>query len=185
MSAVMELEEPIVLDNEADATLAAVQAVMDSNYEAKNTLPESLQAFIELVMAADPEYIEAPEYTTLAPEDKKPLDWDQVSEALNESQEILVLVQKLLTETFLSMGLPDAQYLRVWQDMDGSLRLTGDHERREEIERELNGPANAELRRMYEAAVSGMSMAGGLVGTMACPEEVLRQVRDSQNAPAA
>lgn len=167
-----------VVDNEALAK--AEQAVLDQNLQAMAVESEDFAAFLDLLAQADAEYLDTQEY--VAPEPVPMLDWEAVSQALNESQKILIGVQTLLSETLAAMGVEDHEFIRVYADTQGDLRLVSDHRRRAEIESVLNSPANFELRNLYHAATAGMSLAGSLVGTMAVPEEVLERVKAKQHA---
>lgn len=157
--------------------------VLASNQEALTVESESLAAFMDLLYAADPQYIETEEY--MAPPAAPAVDWDAVSDALSESQQILIGMQNLLAATFAAMGLEDYQYIRVYADQQGLLRLVADHPRREEIEATLNSPANTDLRTLYHSAMAGMSLAGSLVGSMSLPEEVLAKVKAKEKEFAA
>lgn len=161
---------------DAQAYLRNEQEVWHHNLEAMRVDTESLHAFLELVAMADAEYLDAEEYVQ-EPMPRNTVDWDAVDNALAESQQILIGVQQLLSHTLAEMGVEDHEYLRVFSDAAGMMRLVGDHERKEEIETVLNSPAHAELRNLYQAATSGMSMAGGLVGKMSVPEEVLEKIQ--------
>lgn len=183
------IEEPMLVDVafaetattvDRDAMAAAEQAVLDQNLQAMAVDSEDFAAFLDLLAQADAEYMSTQEY--VAPEAAPMLDWDAVTQALNESQKILVGVQNLLSETLAAMGVEDHEYIRVYADTQGDLRLVSDHPRRAEIEAILNSPDNVELRNLYHAATAGMSLAGSLVGTMAVPDEVLERVRAKQHA---
>ncbi len=108
------------------------------------------------------------------------LDWDAVSAALDESQRILVGVQQLLSETLRGMGVEDHDSIRVYSDEAGFLHLLVDHPWQAEIEAILNSPEHAELRQLYQAATSGMSMAGGLVGHFSVPDEVIEHAENKK-----
>ena len=158
-----------------DARAQAEREILGQNMLAMEVDGESFNAFLDLLAGADAEYMNAQDYV---PAPAAPmLDWDAVSQALTESQQILIGVQNLLSETLAAMGVEDHQYIRVYADTRGALRLVSDHPRRAEIEDALNRPENIELRNMYHAAMAGMSLAGGLVGTMSVPEEVLEKVK--------
>lgn len=181
------VEEPIALEIlvddpariESDAREQARREILAANLEASAVEGSDLAAFLDLLAAADTEYLAA----SYVPEPAGPeVDWDAVSEALTHSQGILIGVQSLLSETLAAMGIEDHQAIRVYEDLDGSLRLLADHPRRGEIEAALNGPENQDLRTLYHAAVDGMSLAGGLVGTVAVPEAVLEQVKAKRAA---
>lgn len=181
MSAVVE--EPVTLEvvfseNEIAQNAAWLEnrrQIVDLNREASEVGAEALAAFLELLAAADSDYIDTPEYAPAAPQQL--VDWESVSQALVESQQILICVQKLLSETLAAMGVEEHQFIRVYADSQGMLRLVADHPRRDEIENVLNSPDNHELRAMHQAAVAGMSLAGGLVGTVSAPAEVLEQAK--------
>ncbi len=162
------------------AYMAALHEVLVANHDALRTSEEDLDAFLEILMAADAEYIETPAYAV--PQPLMPLDWESVSMALSESQNILIGVQQLLAETLSAMGVEDSEYVRIYAEENGALRLTSDHPRRAEIEAVLNSSANAELRNLYKSAVAGMSLAGGLVGTMALPPEVAAKIAADHSA---
>jgi hypothetical protein len=167
------------LENEAD--------VLNRNVEAMKVDVEALNAFLELLAGCDSEYIDtqadAAEY--LAEPRRQMLDWDSVSAALDEGQRILVGVQQLLSETLAAMGVEDHDSIRVYSDEAGFLHLLVDHPHQAEIEAILNSPECAELRQLYQAATSGMSMAGGLVGHFSVPEEVIEQAENKKKGKAA
>ena len=182
------IDEALAVDIVADAAVRTDREVwernradiMAANREASEVDHEALAAFLDLLAAADTDYIDAEAYV---PEPEAPaLDWDAVSQALGESQAILIGVQRLLSETLAGMGVADHQSVRVYADTAGCLRLVADHPRRAEIESALNSPENRELRDLYQAATSGMSLAGSLVGNFAVPEEVLARVKAKQSA---
>lgn len=152
--------------------------VLIVNQQASATEVEDLAAFLDLLYAADTQYIKAEEY--IAPLPDPALDWDEVSKALAESQQILIGVQNLLAETLATMGVEDYRYIRVYADSGDNLHLVSEHPRREEIEAALNGTANADLRSLYHAATCGLSLAGGLVGNMSVPKDVLEKVKAKQ-----
>lgn len=165
---------------DSDAMDRNHNAVVAANQEAAAVDAEALAAFFDLLSAADCEYIDTQDY---APAPSEPaLDWDAVASALNESQRILVCVQNLLSETLAAMGVEGHQYIRVYSDLDGSLRLVSEHPRRAEIEAVLNSPENQELRNLHQAAMTGMSLAGGLVGTFAVPDAVMDRIRAKEHA---
>lgn len=190
------MEEPVLTDvvfaEDASAEVRALaaddsaylhneQEVWSHNLEAMRVDSAALDAFLELVHGADAEYLDAEEY--VAPvELANTVDWDSVNAALTESQQILIGVQKLLSETLENMGVEDHAYIRVYSDTAGMMRLVADHPRRPEIEAVLNSPVNSALRCLYQAATTGMSMAGSLVGKMAVPEEVLEQIKAKYSA---
>lgn len=183
------IEEPMLVDVafadagtavDSEAMARAEQAVLDQNLQAMAVDSGDFAAFLDLLAQADPEYMGAQEYAQ--PEPAPMLDWDAVTQALNESQKILVGVQNLLSETLAAMGVEDHEFIRVYADTHGDLRLLSDHSRRAEIEGVLNSPENFELRNLYHAATAGMSLAGSLVGTMAVPDEVLERVKAKQHA---
>lgn len=178
------LEEPIVLVVE-DAVLANEpghieakkhnhNATLIVNREASVVDAESLAAFLDLLYAADEDYIDAgpPPASWSQPL----LNWDEVGEALAESQQMLLNMQGLLSLTLAEMGVAEHNDIRVLEDTEGKLRLVVDHPRREEIEEELNSPKNRQLQELHRAAMNGMSLAGSLVGNGALPVEVLQAV---------
>ncbi len=160
--------------------------VLSRNIEAMKVDVDALNAFLELLSACDAEYIEtgadAADYP-VGPS-RPMLDWDSVSAALDESQRILIGVQQLLSATLAEMGVEDHDSIRVYADGEGFLRLLVDHPFQTEIEAALNSPECAELRRLYQAATNGMSMAGGLVGTFSVPDEVIEQAENKKKANA-
>ena len=187
MSAVVE--EPLTLDvlfvetddpADAEALEQNRREVLAANRDASSVEGEWLAAFLDLLAGADAEYIDAGSYAPPPP--SLALDWDAVSQALSESQQLLVGVQNLLSETLAAMDVEDHQFIRVYSEPDGSLKLVSDHPRRDEIETALNGPDNRDLRTLYQAAVSGMGLAGGLVGAMAVPAAVLERLKAKQTA---
>lgn len=169
-------------DGAADASAleAAEREILEQNLQAMSVKSEDFAAFLDLLADADAEYLDAQEY--VASPDAPMLDWDAVNLALNESQQILIGVQNLLSETIAAMGVEDHQHIRVYSDVNGDLRLVSNHPRRAEIEATINGPENYELRNLYQAAMAGMSLAGGLVGTMSVPDEVLEKIKAKQHA---
>lgn len=174
---------PRTAETGADAQLENYREVLAANREATQIEAESLDAFLDLLYAADPGYIDAAEYAVQSdPVPETLVDWESVSNALSESQAILIGVQKLLSETLANMGVEDHEFVRVYSQPDGSLRLVSDHPRRIEIETALNSPKNHDLRTLYQAAMSGMSLAGGLVGTASVPDKVLEQVKAKYSA---
>ena len=181
MSAAMEdiltvADNNVVTSSDAEAMERNMEAVMAQNLAATSVEAESLDAFMDLLSAADPEYIDAAAYA-VPTEPENIVDWDTVTHMLEESQAILISVQELLRTTLEGMGVEDSEFIRVYSDMNGGLRLLADHPRKLEIEGELNSAGNAPLREMYTAAVNGMGLAGGLVGAVAVPEEVLERVK--------
>lgn len=153
--------------------------VLNQNIDAMKVRPEDLDAFLELVYAADQEYMDVEEYV---PEPQNLVDWDSVSTALMESQKILVMTQELLSETLADMGIEDHSSIRVYSDSEGALRLIVDHPRQAEIEAMLNSPEQRHLRDMYTSATAGMSIAGSLVGNISVPEEVLEMAKAKRAA---
>lgn len=163
-----------------DALSRAEREIREQNMQAMAVRSEDFAAFLDMLSGADAEYLDAQEYV---PQPEVPmLDWDAVNRALNESQQILIGVQNLLSETLAAMGVEDHQYIRVYADTRGDLRLVSAHPRQAEIESALNGPENCDLRNLYHAATAGMSLAGGLVGTMSVPDEVLEKIKAKQHA---
>lgn len=162
-------------DADTEARERNHEEVMTVNRQASEVDHDDLMAFLELVYAVDPDYIEAQEYV---PEPPAPMvDWESVSAALAESQEILIKVQQYLSEILAGMEVEDHDAIRIYADTNNQLRLVLDHPRREEIERELNGPKHMELRSLYITATSGMSLAGSLVGSLSVPDGVLDQIK--------
>jgi hypothetical protein len=105
------------------------------------------------------------------------MNWDEVGEALAQSQAMLRAMQDLLSLTLEEMGVADHAEIRVCEDAEGQLRLVSDHPRRDEIESAINAPVNRQLQELYRAAANGMSLAGSLVGNGALPSEVLDMVK--------
>lgn len=143
--------------------------VLEANRQASTVESESLAAFLDLLAAADAEYLDTAEYAAPAAPEQSALaglDWDTLNQALAESQQILISMQQLLSETLAAMGVEDHEHIRVYADEQGWLRLVSDHPRSEEIEAVLNSPDNQELRSLHSAAAAGMSLAGTLVGAM-------------------
>ncbi len=177
-------EEAVRADSEA--YLESEAEVLTHNIEAMKVDVEALNAFLELLAGCDDEYIDtqadAAEY--LPDSRRQMLDWDSVSAALDESQRILVGVQQLLAATLAGMGVEDAESIRVYNDEAGFLHLLVDHPYQAEIEAILNSPEHAELRQLYQAATSGMSMAGGLVGHFAVPDEVIEHAESKKRENA-
>ncbi len=160
---------------DSDARIQNQVDIWSHNQAAMLVAEETTQAFLELVYAADPEYLDAAEYVDLQAEPQKLVDWNSIDAALGESQKILQGVQTLLSSILEEMGVEDYQYLRVYADHEGLMRLVGGHDRAEEIEAVLNSPEHFVFREMYAAANAGMGMAGSLVGRVAVPQEVLEQ----------
>ncbi len=164
-----------------DAKITNYCDVLTSNIDASRVDPETLAAFLELVYAVDDEYID----TGLAevPAITEPLlYWNEMGGALAESQALLKTMQELLSLTLEDMGVEDHAEIRIYEDIHGQLRLLVPHDRLEEIEEKLNSPENKQLHELYRAVQSGMHLAGNLVGQGALPEEVLRMVKESQQA---
>ncbi len=164
-----------------DAKITNYCDVLTSNIDASRVDPETLAAFLELVYAVDDEYID----TGLAevPAITEPLlNWNEMGDALAESQALLKTMQELLSLTLEDMGVEDHAEIRIYEDIQGKLRLLVPHDRLEEIEEKLNSPENKQLHELYRAVQSGMHLAGNLVGQGALPEEVLRMVKESQQA---
>lgn len=153
--------------------------VLNQNIDAMKVSPEDLDAFLELVYAADAEYMDVEEYV---PEPQNMVDWDSVSTALLESQKIMVATQELLSETLAGMGIEDHSSIRVYADAEGALRLVVDHPRQDEIENALNSPEQKHLRDLYHSATTGMTLAGSLVGNISVPEEVLEMAKAKRSA---
>ena len=182
------LEEPILLTapeyeppdevNDETAWIANHSLVLTANREASEVDAESLQAFLELLYAADPEYIDAP----AAPEPAPLMNWAEVGDALAEAQAMLRTMQNLLSLTLEEMGIPDHDEIRVGEGSDGALRLISDHPRRDEIEAVINSPAHRQLQELFRAAANGMSLAGSLIGNGALPPEVLDMARSRVGA---
>ncbi|MCC8190350.1 MAG: hypothetical protein LIP77_06890 [Planctomycetes bacterium] len=165
------LEEVRLETSDPTATAAAAEReVLRQNHLAMGVDTDALDAFLELLQAADDDYLDTGNYR---PAPAEPLlDWDEIRQALDESQRILIGVQNLLSDILAGMGVEDHQFLRVYADPRGDLRLVSDHPRRTEIEAVLNGPDHHELRSLYQASTAGMSLAGSLVGTLPPPETV-------------
>ncbi len=160
---------------DADALVQNQVDIWSHNQAAMRVDEESVQAFLDMLYSADPEYLDAAEYVNIQAEPQAMVDWGSVDAALGESQKILQGVQSLLSSILLEMGVEDYQYLRVYADHAGLIRLVGGHDRAEEIEAVLNSPEHHEFRSMYAAANAGMGMAGSLVGRVSVPQEVLEQ----------
>lgn len=183
------LEEPIVLvvediaygslPEELEAKRWNKREVLLVNREASAVDAEALEAFLELLYAADADYIsvEPPAPAMPAPL----LNWDEVGQVLAESQAMLQSMQQLLSLTLAEMGVEDHAGIRVYEDESAKLRLVVDHPRREEIETVLNSPENRQLQDLYRAAVNGMGLAGSLVGNGAVPTEVLSSAINKAN----
>lgn len=186
---VSAFENPAMADIDAYRQVEA--EVWTQNMDAMRVNPEALDAFIELVYGCDTEYMEQVEEHVPSIYDLDELhgeglvDWSTVTNALGESQKILIGVQALLSETLAEMGVEDYRDIRVFSDMHGMMRLLSDHERQEEIEARLNSDENRPLRELYNAATNGMSVAGGLVGTVSLPKEVLAKLKEKILAQAS
>ncbi len=157
--------------------------VLHENMGAMRVSPEDLDAFLELVYAADAQYMDVEDYLPEPPQTL--VDWDDVSRALLESQKIMVKTQELLSETLAEMGIPDHSDIRVYSDAEGALRLVVSHPRQAEIEAALNSPRHRPLRDMYISATAGMSVAGSLVGSVSVPGEVLERMQEKHRQAAA
>ncbi|MCD8140995.1 MAG: hypothetical protein LUE17_14690 [Planctomycetaceae bacterium] len=174
--------------DDTQAYLRAEAEVWSQNLDAMRVDPLSLYSFMELLSTCDTEYIETVEEhasavapSVYAEEEREPtalVDWGTVDAALGESQKILQGVQQLLTETLADMGIEKYEEIRVFSDAKGKMRLVSDHDRREEIEAALNSEANRPIRELYDAAMSGMNVAGGLVGSLSIPEDVLNRLKE-------
>lgn len=151
--------------------------VLSENIDAMRVSPEDLDAFLELVYAADAQYMDVEEYV---PEPQNLVDWDDVSRALLESQRIMIKTQELLSETLAEMGIEDHSAIRVYSDAEGALRLVVDHPRQAEIEEMLNSAEQRPLRDMYNSATAGMTVAGSLVGNISVPDAVLEMAKAKQ-----
>lgn len=160
--------------------------VWSQNMDAMRVDMDSLYAFLDLLYACDEEYIEqAQEYAPVDSDGENPLvDWATVSSALGASQNVLIGVQQLLTETLGGMGIENYEEIRVFSDINGMMRLVSSHDRQEEIEKMLNSDENRPLRELYNAATSGMGVAGGLIGTVSLPQEVWKRLKDKITAMA-
>ena len=177
-------DNPAMTD--ARAYLRAEAEVWSHNLDAMRVDPLSLYSFMEILAMCDTEYMEgvqehAPVAASVYSEAEDPdalVDWPTVEAALGESQKILIGVQQLLAETLSEMGIEDCDEIRVFSDAHGKMRLVTDHERQSDIEAVLNNEENRPLRELYSAASSGMSVAGGLVGAMSVPRDVLDRLKE-------
>ena len=184
------IEEPILLTapeyepldevNDETAWIANHSLVLTANREASEVDAESLQAFLELLYAADTEYIDAGQ--AVPPEPAPLMNWAEIGDALAEAQAMLRTMQNLLSLTLEEMGIPDHDEIRVGEGSDGALRLISDHPRRDEIEATINSPAHRQLQELFRAAANGMSLAGSLIGNGALPPEVLDMARSRVGA---
>lgn len=186
MEVVFAADEDMAANTDTQAYLENEAEVWSHNIEAMKVDVDALNAFLELLSGCDDEYIDtqadAADYQMEPP--RQMLDWDSVSAALDESQRILIGVQQLLSATLADMGVEDHEHIRVYADEAGFLHLLVDHPYQAEIEAILNGPEHAELRQLYQAATSGMSMAGGLVGKFSVPEEVIEHAENKKKEKA-
>jgi hypothetical protein len=174
-----EEEAYIATPDYQDAKITNYCDVLTSNIDASRVDPETLAAFIELVFAVDDEYID----TGIAdvPAITEPLlNWNEMGDALAESQALLKTMQDLLSLTLEEMGVEDHSAIRIYEDMEGKLRLLVPHDRQEEIEEKLNSPENKQLHELHRAVASGMHLAGNLIGQGALPQEVLDIVKAQQ-----
>lgn len=182
MEVVFAADEDMAANTDAQAYLENEAEVWSHNLEAMKVDVDALNAFLELLAGCDDEYIDTQadvaEYQVETP--RPMLDWDSVSAALDESQRILIGVQQLLSTTLAAMGVEDHDHIRVYADEAGFLHLLVDHPYQTEIEAALNSPEHAELRQLYQAATSGMSMAGGLVGKFSVPQEVVEHAENKK-----
>lgn len=182
-------ENPAMAD--AAAYLKAESEVWTENLDAMRVDPEALYAFIELLTGCDTEYIEQAQEHAPALYDEGELqcealvDWSTVTDALGESQKILIGVQALLSETLAELGIENPHDVRVFADMNGAMHLVTDHPRQEEIEAILNSEEQRPLRELYSAATNGMGVAGGLVGAVSLPREVLQRLKEKILAQAS
>ena len=182
MEIVFANDEDMAANTDTQAYLDNEAEIWSHNIEAMKVDVDALNAFLELLAGCDDEYIDtqadAAEYQVETP--RPMLDWDSVSAALDESQRILIGVQQLLSATLAGMGVEDHDSIRVYADVDGFLHLLVDHPYQTEIEAALNSQECAELRQLYLAATSGMSMAGGLVGNFSVPNEVIEHAENKR-----
>lgn len=181
-TAVMEIvfaaDADVAANTDLQAYEANAQEIETHNIEAMQVDVEALNAFLELVAACDADYIDTQDYEMEIPQPM--LDWDAVSKALDESQRILIGVQELLSDTLAEMGIEDHEHIRVYNDDMGFLHLLVDHPMQDEIEAALNSETHRPLRELYQAATSGMSMAGGLVGRFAVPDAVVEHAKNKK-----
>ncbi len=166
-----------VSDTDPQGFITNEAEVWSHNLDAMKVETAVLEAFLDLLAAADAEYMDTSEYIIDESDIGAVVDWTSVESALGESQQTLIGLQNLLSNILEEMGVEDYQYLRVYSDADGAMRLVGDHPRQEEIELVLNSPEHEEFRVLYQAATNGMSMAGSLVGRVSVPAEVLEQYK--------
>lgn len=164
-----------------DAKITNYCEVLTSNIDASRVDPETLAAFLELVFAVDDEYIDTG-FSDVPAITEPLLNWNEMGDALAESQALLKTMQDLLSLTLEEMGVEDHAAIRIFEDMQGNLRLLVPHDRQEEIEEKLNSPENNQLHELYRAVASGMNLAGNLIGQGALPQEVLDMVKASQQA---
>ncbi|MCC8109472.1 MAG: hypothetical protein LIQ30_10620 [Planctomycetes bacterium] len=166
-----------VADTDPMGFIANEAEVWSHNLDAMRVETAVLDAFLDLLAAADAEYMDTGDYVIDESDVGTVVDWTSVESALGESQQTLIGLQDLLSNILEEMGVEDYQYLRVFSDADGAMRLVGDHPRREEIEAVLNSPVHHQFRELYQAATNGMAMAGSLVGRVSVPEEVLERYK--------
>ncbi|MCC8165323.1 MAG: hypothetical protein LIQ31_04030 [Planctomycetes bacterium] len=166
-----------VADTDPMGYIANEAEVWSHNLDAMRVETAVLDAFLDLLAAADAEYMDTAEYVIDESDLGAVVDWTSVESALGESQQTLIGLQNLLSNILEEMDVEDYQYLRVYSDAEGAMRLVGDHPRREEIELVLNSPEHEQFRELYQAATNGMSMAGSLVGRVSVPAEVLEQYK--------
>ncbi len=156
--------------------------VLAANVQASEVELESLYEFFNLIYDVDPDYIDAAAHVP-APTPSEPLmNWQEVGQALAESQRMLQTMQNLLSLTLSELGVEDHASVRIYEDQDNKLRLVSDHPRHEEIETVLNSPKQRQLQELYRSATNGMSLAGCLIGNGALPEEVLQKVKSQIGA---
>lgn len=162
--------------NPDDAIVAAIEA---ENRLAADTTTSSLDMFLELLSGADPAYL-PPE--AVMPASPIQADWNEVKAMLANAQDALRALQEYLVLTLETLGVEDAENMRLYEDHAGNLRLAGGHPRQEEIEAALNGQEHAELKNLYRASMAGMAFAGGLVGDVAVPDAVTAMVQGKISA---
>lgn len=167
-----------------DAYLDAHQAVASLNIVSVQPEPEAMESFMELLRPADPEFLDVANYDVQETAPAPAVDWESVCAALEESQKTLILVQDMLTETLSGLNIPDYQFIRFQADQHGLLRVVGEHDRKFEIESVVNSAENGRLRDYFNSVSTGLSLAGGLVGSVAVPPELVDYAREQQYAAA-
>ncbi|MDR3210710.1 MAG: hypothetical protein LBU79_02190 [Planctomycetota bacterium] len=141
-------------------------AILLANQEAAGTTLADTTSFLDLLAGADPDYLGIAKPLT---PDLNNADWEGIEETLSASVTTLQSMQDALAGILAKLTVEDAENLRIYGGPDGQLHLLGEHPRWEEIEKELNSPANRVVYRLYLASVEGVGLAGRLAASLARP----------------